>query len=493
MAEKLDYSKLDKASAEPEASSMIETFRAIGYSIETAVADIIDNSITAGAQNIWIDYEWNGPNTHFSILDDGHGMNGKELIHAMRPGSSNPLDTREANDLGRFGLGLKTASFSQTRKFSVISKRTDYKSVCWCWDLDFVNMERSWTLINYCPKESRYRAKVDELTHGTMVVWWDLDRLTKDSSVESEEAKNKFFKTMETIKRHLEMVFHRFIEHGLKIYFRGRPVEAWDPFLIGFKGLQPKPENLFEDGKISVQGFVLPHRSMLTPEEYEFGKGPMDSWTGHQGFYVYRRKRLLVPGDWLGLFKKELHYDLCRIRIDLPNDFDQEWQIDIKKSVAVIPNRWRDTLESYAKDTRAQAVAVYRHKGQVVKRMLKPKDYHPFWEEKTRHGKRFYKINREHPLITDLKIKGTLTYPELNNLLQFVEETVPVPLISLQESEDKDPHGKPFEGKKHDLIHDAMTILYKSYLSEGFNPQEAKSKVANTEPFNFYLEYLEKL
>jgi signal transduction histidine kinase len=122
----IDYSKLEHTSAEPEACSMIETFRSIGYSIETAIADIIDNSITAGAKNIWIDYDWQGTDTILSIMDDGCGMNDGEIIQAMRPGSTSPLTLRPENDLGRFGLGLKTASFSQCRKFCVISKTIDH-------------------------------------------------------------------------------------------------------------------------------------------------------------------------------------------------------------------------------------------------------------------------------------------------------------------------------------------------------------------------------
>ncbi|MBI4548478.1 MAG: ATP-binding protein, partial [Ignavibacteriae bacterium] len=114
----IDYSKYEKANAEPEASSMIETFRAIGYSTEAAIADIIDNSISAEAKNIWVDYEWNGEATTISIIDDGCGMTNEELIIAMRPGSKNPLDIRDQKDLGRFGMGLKTASISQSKKFT---------------------------------------------------------------------------------------------------------------------------------------------------------------------------------------------------------------------------------------------------------------------------------------------------------------------------------------------------------------------------------------
>jgi signal transduction histidine kinase len=78
----LDYSKYKKAAAIPEANSMIETFRAIGYSVEAAIADIIDNSISASAKNIWISFEWLGPDTWLSVKDDGHGMNNDEIIQA---------------------------------------------------------------------------------------------------------------------------------------------------------------------------------------------------------------------------------------------------------------------------------------------------------------------------------------------------------------------------------------------------------------------------
>lgn len=489
----IDYSNIETTQAPPEASSMIETFRAIGYSIETAVADIIDNSITANTQNIWIDYEWNGPSTILSVTDDGNGMNNEELVQAMKPGSTSPLDVRKEHDLGRFGLGLKTASFSQCRKFAVLSLKKQYQPVYWCWDLDYVNQQKTWSLIKFCPAEESYLQKLRELEHGTTVVWWDIDRLTSNTRVDNEQSKSQFLVTMEMIKRHLGMVFHRFIDDGLNIFFRGRKIESWDPFMIGADGLQTKPESAFENGKVRIKGFVLPHRSKLSAEQYLYGKGPQDSWTAHQGFYVYRNKRLLVSGDWLGMFKKEVHYDLCRVRIDLTNDLDEEWQIDIRKSVARPPSRLKETILSIAKDVRAQAVEVYRHKGKIVKRKLVKDEYFPFWEERTRHGKRFYKLNRKHPLIKELKESLDTDTSRLEQLLQFIEETVPVPLITLQESENEKPHGQPFEGKNHEAIINVMQIMYEKMLSQGHSKEQAKSRISNTEPFNFYLEYLEQL
>lgn len=489
----IDYSNILSTSAEPEASSMIETFRAIGYSIETAIADIIDNSITAGAKNIWIDYDWKGSKTTLSILDDGLGMNNKQLIQAMRPGSRSPLEERSSNDLGRFGLGLKTASFSQSRKFTVFSKAKGYKPVFWTWDLDYVNQAQAWKLIRYIPDEENWTQKIETLENGTCVVWWDLDRLTKDINEDNLEAKGKFLGIMDSVKSHLSMVFHRFMDDGLKIYLRDREIISWDPFMIGVDGLQTKPETRLEAGKIRIKGFVLSHRSKLSAEQYNYGKGPKDSWTAHQGFYVYRNKRLLVAGDWLDFFKKEVHYDLCRIQVDLPNDFDDAWQIDIKKSIARPPSIYREQIFALAKDVRNQAVEVYRHKGKVLKRKLASDEYFPFWEERARHGKRFYKINRKHPLLNELLSKSGDLKKDIEKVIQFIEETIPVPLITLQESENEKPHGQPFEGIDHNAIKETMQKLFNVFVANGLSIKKAKARILNTEPYNIYPEYIEFL
>lgn len=492
----IDYKNIKTACAEPEASSMIETFRAIGYSIETAIADIIDNSISAGAKNIWIDYTWNGPDTLIGILDDGYGMDNEELIQGMRPGSINPLHDRDEFDLGRFGLGLKTASFSQCRKFCVASKK-DGKENYWTWDLDYVNQTEEWKIIKYKPITELYNNHYASLKTGTLVLWWDLDRLTKDSLIDNESLKAEFFATMDKVKKHLSMVFHRYIDEGLKIWLKERLIESWDPFMIGSEGLQPKPEMLLENGKVKIKGFVLPHRSKLSPEKYEYGKGPDGSWTAYQGFYIYRKKRMLVPGSWFGFFKREVHYDLCRISVDLDltNELDNEWQIDIKKSIARPPTKLKNQIISLAKEVRAQSVEVYRHRGKKIKRKLGTDLYSPVWQEKVRHGKRFYTINREHSIINNLLIlarsENMTIYNNIMQTLKFIEETVPIPLITLSESEKKQPHGKPFEGKKHDSIIEIMKIMYQNLIKQGLSSKQAKARIINIEPFDFYPEYLE--
>src|SRR5262245_44102648 len=119
----------------PKPCSLVESLRSVGYAVPTAIADILDNSIAAHAKNVWIDFHWAGPDSRISILDDGHGMSEAVLADSMRPGSANPLDSRRPDDLGRFGLGLKTASFSQCRRLSVWSKSAASGLAGRCWDL----------------------------------------------------------------------------------------------------------------------------------------------------------------------------------------------------------------------------------------------------------------------------------------------------------------------------------------------------------------------
>lgn len=487
----IDYSKYVTTPAVPEASSMIETFRAIGYSIEAAVADIIDNSISAGAKNIWVNFEWLGEATWLSIRDDGHGMNNDELVQAMRPGSRNPLEDRNAKDLGRFGLGLKTASFSQCRRLSVISKRENYSSVFWTWDLDFVS-HAGWTLVQYLP-EGNFQDTINNSRSGTIVIWNAIDRLVKDLNKEDNRALDKFLQIMDQVKRHLAMVFHKFIENGrIRIYFQDRKVQAWDPFMPTEPATQGFPEEPFYNGNVFVKGYVLPHKSKLSEEKFKDGEGPK-GWNEQQGFYIYRNERLLLAGDWLGMFRKEEHYKLARIEINLPNDLDSEWQIDIKKSVARPPLTVRDQLKAYSGKVRAQAVEVYRHKGKNVKPYPGQK-FVPFWIDHKRGDKWFYKVNRDHPFLELVK-KQASEKPEkaIEALLKLIEETIPVKSIYIKEAEEPEAQGKPFEGADQELIRKTMKQMFDNLTKQGKEPEQAKAIILDIDPFNQFPQFVEIL
>lgn len=492
MDELIDYSQYKTVSAVPEASSMIETFRAIGYNIETAIADIIDNSISANAKNVWVNFEWLGSKTWLSIKDDGFGMNDSELIQAMRPGSKNPLQDRESKDLGRFGLGLKTASFSQARKLTVISKKSDYNSVYWTWDLDFVNQTGKWELIKYLPDE-KFEKDLSGLVSGTIVIWNDIDRVVKNFKQDDNKALDKFLLIMEQVKKHLSMVFHKFMESGkINIYFQDQKTEPWNPFLLDEPSTQIFPEEKIQNGLVTIEGYVLPHKSKISEEKYKQAEGAK-GWNEQQGFYIYRNERLLLAGDWLGLFRKEEHYKLTRIQIELPNTLDAEWQIDIKKSVARPPLIFREQIKAYAMKVRAQAVEVYRHKGKNVKPIVGQK-FVPLWIDHKRGDKWFYKINREHPVIEKVKEEArNEPNKAIEMLIKFIEETIPTKSIFIKESEVPELQGKPFEGIDQEIIRNTMQAMYSNLIGQGKTDEQAKAIIANIEPFNNFVHFLEFL
>lgn len=492
MDELADYSNYQTASAIPEASSMIETFRAIGYSLESAIADIIDNSISANARNIWVDFEWRGAQTWLSIKDDGYGMTNEELIQAMKPGCKHPDDPREKHDLGRFGLGLKTASFSQCRILSVISKTQNSEPNFWTWDLNYVNQTSKWELIKYIPQNIPEDMLLNQ-SSGTIVIWNDIDRLVKDIASDNKAALEKFLHKMEFVKRHLAVVFHRFIDKNqIKLFFQKREIIAWDPFLQTEPATQPFPEEPIFNGLVKMKGFVLPHKSKLDGETFKKAEG-VKGWNEHQGFYIYRNERLILTGDWLGLFRKEEHYKLARIYIEIPNNLDMEWQVDIMKSVARPPLMLKEQLKAYAVKVRNQAVEVYRHRGKSVK-PFPGQQFVPLWLEHKRHDKWFYKINREHPVISRLKFQlNTGAFSDIENLLKFIEETVPSKSIYIKEAEEPETQGKPFESADHEPVRKIITQIYQNLRSEGRSIDESKAIISNIEPFNLFPHLIELL
>lgn len=222
---------MNSVTLKPNASSLIESLRDIGYSLDTAIADIIDNSITANAQNINIFFDTFGE-LKIAILDDGCGMAYDELINAMKIGSKSPLEDRDNKDLGRFGLGLKTASFSQCRKLTVISSREG--NTCGArWNLD--NLTDDWNLeiLNQDNIKSSYKNnKLQD--NGTLVIWENTDRIIDNTIKKSTE--DLIYEKFDDVKKHLELVFHRYLEGEIgkikkvNIFINGANLNPFDPF-----------------------------------------------------------------------------------------------------------------------------------------------------------------------------------------------------------------------------------------------------------------------
>jgi len=463
--------------------------RAVGYSPGAAVADLVDNSFTAGARRVSVDFEWNGRDSVILIQDDGRGMSGPALGEAMRLGSANPRDARKSNDLGRFGMGMKTASFSQCRRLTVLSRREGYAAVYWCWDLDYVASTDTWRLLR-TPGPPGALEKLEGAESGTVVAWEDMDRLVGAARADNSDDRDRFWKVAKEVKDHLAMVFHRFIESGkLKLSVNGNAVEPWNPFMPGAEGCQSLADESLLDGRVRVKSYVLPHTSRLSSAERERGGGRR-GWTAMQGFYVYRNERLLVDGSWLGLFRREEDARLARIMVDITNADDEAWQIDIKKSRARPPAGIASDLHRLGRQARSASSKVFRHRGVSLSgHRLQPMVH--VWEELMRQGQRFYRVNRTHPALASVLDEAGSLRGRLEIALRMVEETVPVTRIYSDMAADPDAQGEPLAGEDEEKVMELMGAIY-GYLVGSIGAKNAADRLGMMDPFNLYPTLVER-
>ena len=413
-----------RADATPHAAALVEGLRDIGYSLETAISDIIDNSITAGARSISIITETYGDDPHIAIVDDGAGMEKSELIAAMRPGSRNPLATRDAADLGRFGLGLKSASFSQCRRMTVVSRRSGQTCAA-IWDLDDVAARNEWTV--QLPKSFDGIPGTEKLgPQGTIVLWQKLDRLTGGHSYNAAKRAEVINLRIAECERHLRLVFHRFMEDAkpLRIELNGRRLRPLDPFARKNAATIADPEEklTFNNGDVRIQSFTLPHHKQMGTTDWEDVGGP----EGHlrsQGFYLYRGKRLILHGSWFGLCRPSELTKLSRVRIDIPNSMDADWKIDVKKSSAQLPPVVRDRLKKVIERILAGSKRTYSKRGQK----LVDRERLPLWRRVLADGQISYRPDVAHPAFADFAERLA---PELRrgffNCIALVGASLPI-------------------------------------------------------------------
>ncbi len=477
----------------PEPAALIESLRSVGYSLPSAIADILDNSVTAGAKNIHINFRWAGRESSVLILDDGRGMSEDELRAAMRPGSRNPLEKRALGDLGRFGLGLKTASLSHCRNLCVVSKVEHRDIHARTWDLDKLANSPEWRLL--VEPSLAAQGGIDllmKMSSGTAVVWSSLDRLVGNESSGHAVAHSRFNNAIDEVREHLSLVFHRYIEsRSLTIQVNGSSIAPWNPFMKDAPvPSSSTPEEIiqFEKTRIAFQGFVLPHKDALSEEEFIVNAGPR-GWTGQQGFYVYRNKRLLVYGDWLRLgrptaWTREEHYRLARIRLDISNDSDAAWHLDVMKSSARPPALIRERLTDLAENVRAKARSVFAHRGKYGRRSAPLLPTERPWTSSAREGRRIYSINRVHPVVEAVTRSFPEKCAELEMLLRLLEETVPVEQIWLDTAEQVSNHAAPYDGVELSIIKSDMHRVVEYLTRSGINRQTAIERLRTIEPFD---------
>lgn len=382
--------------ASPCAAALIEGHRDFGYNLETALADVIDNSISAGASEVSLLADTTSEGPSIAIADNGHGMTEAELIEAMRLGSKNPTDERAADDLGRFGLGLKSASFSQCRRLTVLTRRSERVS-CARWDLDQVATRNDWSLelIDSPELLIGYDALPES---GTVVMWEKLDRLgggyVDDRLKRSEHINGELARA----ERHLRLVFHRFMEGNnprLRLFLNGRRMQSIDPMAAWHSATQKDPEDVLRlpQGEVRIKCHTLPHHKRMNREAWDEIGGP----EGHlksQGLYVYRENRLIIAGGWLGLARQTELTKLCRIAVDIPNSMDSEWKIDVKKASAQLPPVVRERLKRVVERFVGTSKRTYRARGQK----LVDETRFPLWNRIQQEGRTVFRPNFQHPV-----------------------------------------------------------------------------------------------
>jgi Histidine kinase-, DNA gyrase B-, and HSP90-like ATPase len=360
----------------PDPVRMVEGLRDTGYQFVTAVADIVDNSIAAEASLVSIDLgmDYRG-NIFLAIYDDGTGMDRDALINAMKYGSR---PRPSPSSLGKFGLGLKTASTAFCRRLSVISRsRGEDELLRATWDLDQIHTANRWELLIDPPTKEEVEQFVGVIgpRKGTLVMWQKVDRLLKNYSNQGGgSAKKALSRFAEDLRDHLSMVFQRFLDptderaRHVRMLLNGDEVQRWDPFCSGESQIvsQDTPEVELRDAqnaKFQMKAFVLPRKEEFSSEGAARAARVSNA---NQGIYIYRENRLIHGPDWLRMFSKEPHLSLLRVEFSFDHMLDEAFQIDIKKSQIILNEALYDHLLDFLTPPRRAAEEVYR-KGRKTK------------------------------------------------------------------------------------------------------------------------------
>ena len=426
----------------PTADVLMVSMRAMGYSFESAVADVIDNSISAHANNIIVRFPVDPSECYVAICDDGEGMTAAELFDAMKYGSESKRDGRSEDDLGRFGLGLKAASLSQCRRLTVVSKKDD-KVSAYIWDLDIIEEKSDWYVIE-CSDEQiqniRFVDYLDGRKSGTVVLWENFDIIQKSSG----EVFAALTSYMSDVEKYLSLIFHRFLNRNdkqkISITINNYRLKGLDPFLENHSKTNVRreiditiPDSDGREHIVKVQPYILPFQKDLTAEDKKLSGG-IENYRSKQGFYIYRNERLIVWGTWFNRHRDELT-KYARVRVDIPNSLDDIWGIDIKKQSATIPLSIRKRLTKAVDEAMDISVRNQTYRGRVAK-PNEDTDY--IWNRiSLREGLYTYRINRDSKVFDLIKENiNEEALPYLDMILEEIESNIPFQQIYIDKSQN---------------------------------------------------------
>ena len=486
----------------PKASTLMGSLRSMGYSFESAVADVIDNSISAHAQNIRILF----PSTPLDelaigILDDGDGMKGDVLFEAMRYGSLSAEEERSEDDLGRFGMGMKSASLSQCRCLTVISFDGETLNG-FKWDYNHILMTQDW-MIQELEKneidELPYIERLKKQDKGTLVLWQDFDVISNSSG---GQVYSTLVELRSTLENTLALIYHRYLTglgmQHLHIYINELGIKPQDPFLEQHPKTTVKKEIELDikdsngiERIIKIRPFILPFATELREKDKQL-IGGIENLRAKQGFYVYRNKRLIIWGTWFGMKQRSELTKNTRIRVDIPNTLDDIWSIDIKKQQASIPKQILQRLKKAVDEALDFSVRQQTYRGRTEKVNDKI-DY--IWDRKRgRNNTFFYLINRESNLFKFIREKMTEEdYNYLEILLTEIEKNLPIQQLYIDKSNESIATPEETDDRLDDLYQIAITLAstMMNIRSDGW--EAIINDLMNSEPWCKYPSIKDKL
>ena len=409
----------------PSPKSLIKTLMRVGYDFNMAVGDIVDNSISADAKNIRIFTTLEPQNPTFSIYDDGWGMSEKELYENMKLAAKDPSLERDENDLGRFGSGMKTASFSQARKLIVISKKKGAKICGAYWDIDEIESSDSWeVLMGLSEKEINSIDGFDKdmlSETGTVIIWHKIIsfRETQHTSLE-----NIIANTIDSMSKYLSLHFHKFMQSNDKVSFfvNQRKLSPINPFIKGKGSMDLTPENIRgKKGNVEIKPHVLPHPQYLSQSQID-KLGGIDAIYKNQGLYIYRANRLIIAGGWMGLSSRNILGNLARVEVNIPASLDDEWSTDVKKSSLQLPLMVQRKLKQICQRPIEKSKGEHTHRG-------KKEEVNEYWfiNENKQDNTTKYEVHLKNNELVEIAEKMTrANRTKLKEFLRNLSKYLPV-------------------------------------------------------------------
>jgi len=477
----------------PTAEVLMVSMRAMGYSFEAAIADILDNSISAGASQVQIGFPYSPTDCFVTVTDNGSGMTYDELFDAMKYGSVGKGNKRAENDLGRFGLGLKSASLSQCRRLTVITKKNGVVSAM-TWDLDEVEKNQDWTLIVHAPAEIMHLRNYDQLNlleSGTVVIWENFDIIQKD--IGSTGIYTELQRLAEATENYLSLIFHRFLNKKpgdkvprLSIYINEHKLTGLDPFLEHHRKTNHRRlidiavnDSSDVERHVLAQPYILPFQKDISKEDMK-KLGGVESYRTRQGFYIYRNERLIIWGTWFGRHKGELTKH-ARIKVDIPNTLDDLWNIDIKKQSAKIPSIIKQRLTKAVDEAMDIAIRAQKYRGRLEK-VDTGVEY--VWDRiSLRDGLFTYRINRGARIFDLLQDELTpIAWQKLTMVLDEIEGSLPCQQIYLDKASNSLDETVD-DSRRNEVLASAQMILPMIMATNGGDRAAAVATLFSAEPW----------